>query len=206
MVVGIVRTAWSGTSGGPGLTQHTIRGAGGSFLTATEAGVATAAVRAFWDAIKANLPDEIVLTTSPVVDLYDDQDGELIASEVAATSPNSVTGTSTAAYSMATGIKMVLQTADIRDGRRVRGSTFIVPASSVAFSSSGTVASAARTTITTAGNTLRGSLVTGGMELVVWSRKREAVVGGLPERLGASFTVTGIETSEKTAVLRGRRD
>lgn len=206
MVIGIVRTAWSGTSGGPGLTQHAVKAAAGGFWTAADAGVATAAVRAFWDAIKAYIPDDITLTVSPVCDLYEDTDGELLASEVAALSPASVAGTASGSYAMPVGIKMVLQTSDIRDGRRVRGATYIVPAASVAFTANGLVVSTARTAINTAGNNMRGALTAGSLELSVWSRERPAVVGGLPQRDGASFECTGIETSEKAAVLRGRRD
>ena len=206
MTVGIVRTAWSGTSGGPGLTQHACRFSGFGVWTQSEAGVATAAVRAFWEAIKANLPDDITLTTSPVVDLYDETDGTLIDSQVAALSPASVAGTAAGAFAMPAGVKMILQTGDIRDGRRVRGATYIVPAASSIMTAGGLIGSAARTAINLAGNNMRGALTAGGLELAVWSREREAVVGGLPHRDGAVFTCTGIETSEKAAILRGRRD
>jgi hypothetical protein len=204
-VLGIVRTGWAGTSGGPGLTQLAVRNGDSSFWSIANANTATAAVRAYWDAIKAYLPNEIVLTVSPVVDQYDDADGNLVASTTAGSAPATVTGSSTANYSMAAGIKMNLTTGVIRDGRRVRGAVYIVPAGSGAMTGTGTVDPTVRTAIDTAGNAMRSSLTTGGLTLLVWSRFREATAT-LPERNGAIIDTSGVETSEKTAILRGRRD
>lgn len=204
-VVGLVKTSWSGTSGGPGLTQLAITASGLNQMTVSEANVATAAVRTFWDAIKAVLPDEIVVAVSPIVDHYDTGSGDLVASVTASSQPASVQGTSTSNYSMAAGLKMNLSTGTIRDGRRVRGSVFIVPAASSAFTTTGTAASGTRTTIDTAGNAMRTTLTNAGLTLVVWSRFREATAT-LEERQGITVATTGVDTSEKTAILRGRRD
>lgn len=202
MAVGIVRTGWSGTSGGPGLTQLAVREGAGAFWTTTQAQNAVNAVRAFWFAINAYLPDEIVLTTSPVVDIYNEVDGELQASVSAPTAPTSVSGTSTAVYSMASGMKVNLNTTGIRFGRRVRGGIYLVPAGGNTMTATGLTASAARTAVNTAGGTLISSLASSGLELVVYSRPQTVPTA----RVGALTAVTAIETSEKVAVLRGRRD
>ena len=49
MAVGIVRTHWSGTSGGPGLTQLAVKEGAGAFWTQTQAQNAVNAVRQFWE-------------------------------------------------------------------------------------------------------------------------------------------------------------
>jgi acetyl esterase/lipase len=174
----------------------------GAAITNTQAQTAVNAVRAFWEAVKSYLPDEIVLTVQPTVDIYRETDGELIASTLAATPPSSVTGTSTSAYSMAAGIKVNLVTGVIRNGRRVRGAIFIVPAGSNAMTSTGSVASGTRTAVNAAGSTLISTLAGGGMNMIVFNRPGADPV----TKPGDRQIVANLETNEKTAILRGRRD
>jgi hypothetical protein len=203
-MLGIVRTSWLGTSGGPGLTQLIVNRSTTDqvVLTTAECQTAVNAVRGFWDAIKTLMPDELVFTVSPVVDQYDWGTGALLASVSAPTPPTSVGGTSTAAYSMASGAKVNLNTTNILDGRRVRGGIYLVPCSSAVFSATGTVLSTARTTIDTAANAMRTALTAGGLNLYVWSRPTSPG----PSTDGVLSTVSAVETSEKGAILRGRRD
>lgn len=205
-MVHIVRTSWSGLSGGLGLTQlavdYTVPAFGA--MTPGDAQAAVNAVRAYWDAIKALLPNELQLTVSPVVDYYLVNNAELAGSATAATSPVSVLGTSSLDYSMAAGLKVNLNTGVIRNGRRVRGSIFLVPLAG-AFSATGTAGATAKTTINAAGTSLMSALATAGLKLCVWSRPLEATDPKGP-RDGALSVVSAMETSEKTAVLRGRRD
>lgn len=206
MPIACIRTAWAGTSGGPGVNQLFLQQTG-TFgqLTTTEAQNAVNAVRAFWFAVNGLIPNEITLTTSTVVDHYDVTDGSLVYSTTAPTAPATVAGTDTGSYSMAAGIKTQLQTGIIRNGRRVRGAIYIVPAASSAMSALGTVGSTQRTTVNTAGSTLISTLASAGMQLVVYGRPLKNEVG-VVTRLGAATVVSGFETSEKGAVLRGRRD
>jgi hypothetical protein len=202
MAIGVIRTAWSGTSGGPGLTQLFIRNATNSAITAGEAQSAVNAVRAFWDGIKAYLPDEILLTVQSTCDIYNETNGDLIASITAATAPVSVQGTSTNVYSMAAGFKVNLMTGRILNGRRVRGAIYVVPASSIVYNSNGTVLSGARTTVNTAGSTMMASLNAAGLFLVVYTRP----VPAPNARNGDKTDVSQLETNEKSCILRGRRD
>jgi len=203
VVVALVRTGWSGTTGGPGVTQLHVEGITDPHTwDAAAAQIAVDAVRTFWDAIKAYLPNEIVLTVSPVVDVYDIISGDLVGSYSAATPPASVTGSATGVYSMASGMKINLNTGVIRNGRRVRGGIFVVPADGTAFTNGGVVAATPRTTMNTAVNTMRGTLVAANKQLVVYSRP----VTTPTARDGATAAVNGAETSEKGAILRGRRD
>lgn len=205
-MVHLIRTAWSGTTGGPGLTQLAVDTTESSFgaLSGAQAQSAVNAVRAFWNTCTPYLPDEITLTVSPVVDYYLNDSGELAGSVSAATPPTNVAGTSTAVYSMAAGLKVNLNTVTIRNGRRVRGSIFIVPSAS-SQTNTGLASSTARTAINTAGATMLAALATGGLKLLVWSRPLPAGVPNGP-RDGDIADVTALETNEKMAILRGRRD
>jgi hypothetical protein len=206
-MVHIIRTAWSGTSGGPGLTQFAIDTVDSTFgaLSTSQAQSAVDATRAYWFAMAGLLPDEIILTVSPVVDYYLVHNAQLAGSVSAPTPPSSVAGTSTLAFSMATGPKINLNTGVVRNGRRVRGSIYIVPGASTTMANNGMILGTARTTLNTAGNNLRTALAAAGLKLGVWSRP---VPEGKPKgpRDGAWADVTAMEANEKLAILRGRRD
>lgn len=184
------------------MNQLAIREGAGAFWTTTQAQNAVNAVRTWWDAAKAYIPDEVQLTVSPVVDIYNEIDGQLVASVSAPTPPVSVQGIGTGAFSMPVGIKMNLNTGVIRNGRRVRGSIFIVPGHGSAFTNTGVVAAATRAALNTAAATMLSSLSSSGLELSVYSRP---LVLPTP-RVGAISKVSAIETNEKAAILRGRRD
>lgn len=204
-MIGKVVTTWAGTSGGPGINQLYINPTGQTLVTAAQAQSAVNAVRAFWNSTASYLPDEIALVTQPTIDMYDHGQGQLTNTVTAATPPAGVAGTSTAAYTMASGIKMNLQTTAINNGRRVRGSIFIVPASSSAMNTVGSVAAATRTALNTAGATLISALGTAGLELIVWGRPLKDANGTIT-RQGTVNICTNIDTAEKAAILRGRRD
>lgn len=206
VVVALVRTNWSGTTGGPGLTQIAMEAITDPHSwDATAAQTAVNAMRTCWQGMNSMLPDNIKLDVSPVVDVYTKIDGQLVGSYSAATTPTQVVGTSTAVFSMAAGVKVNLNTGQIRNGRRVRGSVFIVPATSAAFSTDGLVLSGSRVTINGSFNGMITTLAAANLVPCVWSRPIPA--GKLyGPRDGATTPVTGIETSEKGAILRGRRD
>jgi len=206
VVLSICRTNWSGTTGGPGLTQLAFEAPTDPHSwDAAAAQRVVNAVRAAWVSIGAYLPDNIKLDVNPVVDTYDIVSGDLVGSSTAAAVPAQVAGTATANFSMAAGCKVNLNTGQIRNGRRVRGSVFIVPAASNAFTTDGLVLGTARSAINAAFAGINTTLASSNEQMTVWSRP-------IPEgkqygpRDGASTLVTGFETSEKTAILKGRRD
>lgn len=203
MPIGIVRTGWQGTTGGPGLTQMAMGGSLEGFgdWDATAAQAAVNAVRAFWDAVKGVLPNDLTLTVSPVVDVYATAQGDLVGSYQAATPPTNVVGTQAGVFSMASGVKMQWNTGIIRNGRRVRGATFLVPAASTAFTDGGIVSSTTRTTLNSAGTTLMAATATANNPFGVWSRPTTTESND-----GAWALIVGAEAVEKGAVLRGRRD
>lgn len=201
-MVAIVRTEWSGTSGGPGLTQMAVLGAAGGIWNPGGTQAAVNAVRAFWASLTGQLPNELSLVVSPVIDDYDTVSGELVGSYTAGTSPAPVLGTSTATYAAGAGFKVTWNTGQIRNGRRVRGSTFVVPAAQVVYDTSGRIIGTTQTVVNNAAGTLLSALGSAGTSMAVWSRPRE-----LPTPRGgyATEVVTGT-CSSKTAIMRGRRD
>lgn len=201
-MVAIVRTSWSGTSGGPGLTQFAVLGAAGGIWNPSGTQAAVNAVRTFWDALKSNLPDELKLDVSPVIDDYDTVTGDLVGSYVAGTAPLQVAGTSAGSYVGGAGAKVTWNTGQIRNGKRVKGSTYLVPISNGVFGATGTVGPTAVTTINLAASNLLSQLAAGGTSMAVWSRP------GPPARPRAGFAtevLTGT-CNLKSAILRGRRD
>lgn len=203
--LGIVKTHWLGTTGGPGLTQLAVRRASDGYLTAGDAAAATAAMRQFWATIVAYIPNEVSLTVDPVVDtyVYNSLHNDLETTATAATAPAVVTGTGTSAYSMAAGLRLELNTGTIRYGRRVRGSMFIVPTDVTAFSVTGGTNPAAKTAVEGAFTTMQTSLINNGLVPGVWSRWNKLKH---PERPSAFSDVSQGKLNDKTAVLRGRRD
>lgn len=203
VVIALVRTAWSGTSGGPGVTQMAVQSITDPHTwDATSAQEAVNNVRAFWDAVKAQIPNNVTLTVSPVVDVYSIISGTLVGSHVAGTPPTAVVGTSSGQFAMANGIKLNLLTNEIRNGRRVRGAIFVVPIGFTAFNSDGTVDAATVTLFNTAAATMLGAFTTDNVQLAVWSRPQTLPV----PRDGAASPVATVQTHTKGAVLRGRRD
>lgn len=204
--VAIVRTNWSGTTGGPGLTQTAIEAITDPHTwDAAAAQRVVNAVRTAWNTMGSLLPDNIKLDVNPVVDVYNIMSGELVGSYTAATVPAQVAGSSAAAFAMASGLKVNLNTGQIRNGRRVRGSIFIVPAASTAFTADGLVLTSARGTVNAAWTAVNTTLASTNEQVTVWSRP---IPEGKPygPRDGAATLVTGFETSEKGAILKGRRD
>jgi len=204
-MIGKIATAWSGTSGGPGITQLYVEDIGADIITASQAQACVDAVRTFWDAVKAYLPDEITLTVQPTVDMYDHGQGQLLNTVTAGTAPTTVQGGSASVYSMAAGMKVSLQTASINNGRRVRGSIYIVPASSAALNTVGGVSSTVRTAVNAAATTMKGTIFSAGLNLIVWGRPVKDAAGTVT-RQGTVNLVTAIDTNEKSCILRGRRD
>lgn len=201
MTVGIVRTGWSGTSGGPGLSQMAVVAAGGTAWTVANANTATAAVRAFWQALVSLLPNELSLSVSPNVDLYDQATATLTGTVTASSTPPIVNGSATGAYAGGVGYKVDWNTGVILGGRRIVGHTYVVPAAAAAFDLDGTLVAGTQSTTTTAANALLNTLSTGSLAMQVWSRPGRK--SGLPGQLSA---VSGASVRDKSAFQRGRRD
>lgn len=201
-MVAILRTEWSGTSGGPGVTQIALLGAAGGIWNPTGAQAAVNAMRAFWFSQVAMLPNELTLTVSPVIDDYDVVTGDLVGSYTAATPPAPVAGGSAGNYAAGAGYKVTWNTGQIRNGRRVRGSTFVVPAASGVYDANGRISTATINSVNGYAATLISALASAETSMGVWSRPWETP----NPRTGFATQVVSGACSTKTAILRGRRD
>lgn len=201
MTVGLVRTVWTGGTIGVGLTQHAIILQAGATWTDATAGVATQLVRQFWLSIQGGIPSTVTLQVQREVDTYDEVTGELNGAVAAGGLPIAVQGEGAGAYAGGVGMKIIWRTTVIRDGRRVRGATYVVPATAGNFDNTGTLTPAAVTTYTSAALAFLDDLVSESLALVVWSRPET-----VPGTDGALAAVTGAQVLDKSAVLRSRRD
>lgn len=200
-----VSTAWSGTTGGPGVTQLYFQDIGDAVPTQTQVQTACNAVRSFWNSSAGVLPNEIVLNISPQVDVFDQANGQLTNSVIAATPPATVVGTDAGAYAMASGVKATLQTNEIRNGRRVRGAIYIVPAGFSSLTNYGVISTGSRNVVNAAGTALIAAVIAQNVNLIVWGRPVKDSAGTVT-RVGTVNYVQGFDAQEKGCVLRGRRD
>lgn len=206
VVLGIVKTHWSGTSGGPGITQLAFQAQTDPHTwDESAAQIAVDSVRSFWAGIVAQLPNNVSLTVDPVVDIFNIIDAGLVGSQAANIPPAVVTGTDGSAFNMAAGIKVSMKTGSVLNRRRVHGGLYVVPSAGGAFDFDGVVTSTAQTAILNSINTLRTFMLTSNAGLCVWSRPKKAK-GIKPAVPGAASDVTGFVINPHGGMLRGRRD
>lgn len=194
------RAVLSGWSGAPALyTAYFSPGtAGGSVADATDC---LARVRGFWNAMTAQLPAAVQITTAPTVDVLEASTGELVGQYASSAPPTVVTGTSVAEF-YAPGNYALLQinTLGFRNGRKVRGRSFIGP-----ITEAGVTSGVANSTLTSlvsasAAAQLTPSSPATASAMVVWSRPSR---GGSN---GATNVVISFACPSKLAMLRSRRD
>jgi hypothetical protein len=194
MTLARVEVKWTGTNSDPGLSVFNIRHSSTSGDPA-----AVGFIRAFFANIAAQIPNDVTLSFPSLVELYDEVSGQLVGEETF-TAPSNVVGSDSGLFADGVGVRVDWLTGAIREGRRVRGRTFIVPAAAGCFTNSGEVATFAKDTITTAANGLISSLGGNGTALTVWSRPPVGTKAG-----GALTDVIQAAVPNKAAWLKGRR-
>jgi len=151
-------------------------------------------LQAFWVALAARVPSVVTFTTLNTGDIIDEDTGDLVGTWTdGATS--TVNSSGSGVYAAGVGVRGRWPTSGIKNGRRVRGSTFIVPLVGSAFQSDGTIDGTVWTSISTA----FGNLYTAGAGYqYVWSRP----VAGAG---GQANLVIGTDVPDKVSWLRSRR-
>lgn len=176
---------WTGFQGAPGYNVF-YRG---------DANVITSNLRTFYDSVKGLLPAGVSVTVPNAGDLVDSATGELSGAWTTAINLT-VTGTSAAVYAAPCGAICKWFTASIVNGRRLRGKTFLVPLTSAAYQSDGSILTTALTTLKTAADAL---VTAEAANLGVWHRP---VAGA-----GGSWSPTTAATvPDRVSILRSRRD
>lgn len=193
MAIHRVTVQWSGFAGAPGYSNFFFSGDGGG----DAAQDARLRVIAFFEEIRPVLPEDVRYTVPNEVAVIDEQTG-MVDSFLNVGTPGGATGTGTGSgpYSAASGAVVTWNTNGVRNGRRVRGRTFVVPLIGSAYQSDGTLGTTALQDLNDAAAEMVGTGFDSGFG--VWSRPRNGD--------GAFYEVTGHRVVDKVAVLRSRRD
>jgi hypothetical protein len=183
-----VTAVWTGAPGLPGYSRFHFNGD----LNSGDAFSATNTLKSAFAFITAYLPTDVTIQVQPTVEHFNTL-GELIG-VVTTTTPDPVTGGSSAVYAAASGACLTWRTSSFLAGRSVRGRTFLVPLSSEAFQTDGTIASSALATMR------------GGFLPLLSLDFAMMVVSGSPGGVHVLSEVTDVTITDKAAVLRSRRD
>lgn len=184
---------YNGFTGAPGWIRMKFLGA----LNVGDANTAAANFRTFLNSVAAQIPTGAQITFDSAVAIYDDdgtQTGEITLTVI----PNAVTGSSAVVYAGGTGAVVNWTTGAFHLGRKVRGRTFLVPLTSAAFQTDGTLAAAVQGSIQANAQTFATSSPTP----VILSQK-ETAGGGMSSLVAV---VSGATVPDRSAVLRSRRD
>lgn len=188
-----VSAKWTGFSGAPGYSNFHFAGGGGLITDAQQVA----------DRVRAGIAIMLGVTAPGVtiqvineVERLDADTGTLLGSHQV-DSGNALVSTGTGSYSAASGACVNWRTNDYRNGRRIRGRTFVVPMSGSMYDTTGTLSTGALTALNNFASEIRGTDL--DSEFGVWSRP----VGGAG---GVFATCTGHSVPDKAAVLRSRRD
>lgn len=155
----------------------------------------SALIKAAYDAVKANIPNNVTMTIPNSGDVIEDTTGELL-SVWTSTGGGTVTGTASPAQAAGVGACVTYRTGGIINGRKLRGRTFLVPYAASSYDTDGT--------LTTNGKTFTDAFATAIMAsgpLAVWHRPTTA--GGSD---GNSYGAVLAITHDKVAYLSSRRD
>lgn len=193
MAITRITAAWSGFRGAPGYSNFYFAGGGADELLLEQSGEA---VRNFFQQFRDFLPSGLRITVRGNAEVIDEANGQ-ITSQVDFTPPAQVLGGTSGNYSAASGAVVNWNTNSYRNGRRVRGRTFLVPLTSSAYDSGGDLIQGAIDDI----NNGAAYLSSGSAPLpfVVWARPVNGS-GGSAEPV-VSHTVPDLG-----AILRSRRD
>lgn len=192
-----VSAVWSGFNGAPGYSRFAFQ----NCITAADRNAAGAAVKAFFEGCKANIPSGTQIQVQGVVDEFDMATGQLTGSQVMTTVP-SVTNSSATPNNYAGGAGFIAtwNTSVIFNGHRIKGRTFIVPAVAC-FDVDGSLIGSVIPTIQTAGNTLCAAA---GPDFSIWSRQYDKSTP--PVQIGGAIAPADSCTVKDAATaLRSRR-
>jgi hypothetical protein len=193
-----VSVNWTGFTGAPGYTNLYFAPAAGPDITQGVVDDAIAKVHTWIQAWDDALPNTVTLTVAPTVEEINDTNGTLEAFWTGVPgSPN--VGGSTLTYSAVSGACVNWYTGGVRNGRRVRGRTFMVPIGSNGMQNDGTLGAVALTTWRTATDVLIAN--TDDAKLAVWSRPSAPAATD-----GISYDVNSFTINDKVAFLSSRRD
>lgn len=189
-----VKVRWSGFSGAPGYNIFHFGDGGGG--TTRDPQAAVNAVRTFYTAFGMYIPNTVSLTIDSAVEVIDTPTGKL--TDILTITPgNPIVGSSTATFAAPAGVVVHWLSGGIRNGRRMRGRTFLVPMVTTVFQNDGTIATAVLSTFQSAADAL---VADSASELLVYGRPSTKLGPGQVTEVSAA------RVPDKVCVLRSRRD
>ena len=194
-----VKLRWTGLNGAPGYSVFHFRDFVGAEPTVPDVQAAVDKVDAFAGIVRSLLLPGLSLPTMADVDILDEATGQLENTLNAVPDP-AVTGAAPAG-TMAGGAGAVItwRSGLVRNGRRLRGRTFIVPIASSQYEANGTLTASALTNLNNAAAGLTNPA--GGSDLGIWGRP-----SGPGAADGIWGVVSGHSVPDMAAILRSRRD
>jgi hypothetical protein len=182
-----LRVTWTGTPVvGTGLSTFYSQGT----FAAGDAGD----IKAFFTAVKATFPSGITWTIPNSYDIIEDTSGVLLGGGTTTGGGTETSGGTGTNFVQGAGGRVVWNTNGIFKGRRVRGSTFMVPLVADYWEGANAISSVATGNWSTAAAALIAAVPT----LSIWSRPSGGVAG--EQNLVTSATIP-----DKTSWIRSRR-
>lgn len=170
---------------GPGVSTFYLNESATGFL---------AAINVFWGNVGNRFPAGITWSTPNTGDLIDVATGNLTGTWTDGTS-SSVNSSGTGSFAGGVGTRIQWSTSGVTNGRRVRGSTFLVPLTTACYQADGTIDGAILGGLLTSAAALASGL---GSDFMIWTRPKGG--GG-----GKVNPVTGVTVPDKVSWLRSRR-
>lgn len=189
---------WTGFTGAPGYTNLYFRDFSEGPVDQAMADGAKTKLTNFMASLGTRLPSTVTLSLDSTMDIVEDTNGQL-QGFLTVTPPAPVVGSVAGSYSAASGACITWNTNGVRNGRRIRGRTFIVPLGGTIYDTDGTISTTHLNAFRTAAADLTNSTGTG--DLGVWARP---TAPGATD--GAWWVATGGSVRDKVAILTSRRD
>lgn len=165
------------------------------YFTSTATGF-PADLQTFFQAIKGNFPSGLVITVPNQGDLIDVSNGVLQGGWTDS-GGSTTSGTGSTTFAEGSGLRIRWGTGALRNGRKITGTTFVVPAVSAAFTTGGLVAGATVTANVAAGNAL---IAAQAVNFVLWSKPHSKAAAD-----GSSHAITSCACPVQPTQLRSRR-
>lgn len=199
MAIGRVKLRWVIPGAGTAFSVLHFGHWAGSEPTPTEASDLITKCNAFVTSVKAYLPNVVSVQVMNEIEIINEADGNLIG--VISSTVNAAqfgTAAATAGWAAAAGAVITWNTPGVRNGRRIRGRTFIVPLSTEAWDVDGTMKSVPLGGLNSAATALRTA--NGINQLLVWSRP-----SGPGAADGIAYEALSHRIPDFSAILRSRR-
>lgn len=180
-----VRVLWTGGVPGGGVS---------TFYTDDTISLDVSSLKTFFTAVAPSLPSEVVISVPNNADTIDMGSGRLTGN-LPLTGGGTVNGSGNSAYSAGIGAFINWNTSFVRNGRLLRGRTFIAPLGQGFASVDGTLNDSTRASLDTAANALVGATL-----WQVYHRPPKGTFAG-----GTAHLITSAHTVDRVTALKTRR-